>query len=176
MPLSNSDVDVIADRIASQVRILKMVHAISMGGLVVAFVFFIWQGVRVSDVVPLVPLAFLAMGVAMSYVIPPFARRSGLTALRGETEIDAVDLVLPYVSGHIAGIGVLTGTGIVSCVPLGGHMGGAPSWFLATPVALLFLMLLRFPRTAAVTEWIKTAGEEVGGLSVRSADGSDGAD
>lgn len=176
MSLSNTDIDVIADRFAFQIRFIKLVHTSSMVGLIVAFVTFIWKGVRVSDAIPLGPLAMMIASVAMSYVIPSFVRRSGTTALRGKTEIDAATLFGPYFSGHVLGMGLLFGPGVMSCAVLGGGLGGAPSWFLATPIAILFLMLLRFPRTAAVAEWIKTASEQVGGLIVESTDGSDASD
>jgi hypothetical protein len=164
MPLSSADSDATANEIAPQVRSLQIIHAALMAGVAAYFVFVVSQGLRFSEdsnALPLIPLGVAAMSVVMSVVVPPIVRRAGLTAVRGKTEIAAESLFAPFQTGHIVGMAMLEAAGFLSCFALTGGFGGVPRWFLAVPIALLVLMLIRFPRVASVVEWVSMAREEI---------------
>jgi hypothetical protein len=164
MPLSNIDADATVNEVTPQVRSLQIIHAALMAGVAAYLVFIVSQGLRFSedsDALPLIPLGFAAMSVVMSFMVPPIVRRAGLAAFRGKTQITAESLVAPFQTGHIVGMAMLEGAGFLSCFALTGGFGGAPRWFLAVPIALLLLMLIRFPRVASVVEWVSMAREEV---------------
>ena len=164
MPLSNADSDATANEIAPQVRSLQIIHAALMAGVAAYLGFVVSQGLRFaeySNALPLIPLGFAAMSVVMSLVVPPIVRRAGLAAFRGKTQIAAESLVSPFQTGHIVGMAMLEAAGFLSCFALTGGFGGVPRWFLAVPIALLVLMLIRFPRLASVADWVSMAREEV---------------
>jgi len=164
MPLSNTDADATYAEIAPQVRTLQIIHAALMVGVASYLVFLVSQGLRFSedsDALPLIPLGFAVMSVVMSFVVPPMVRRAGLAAVRGKTQIPAESLVAPFHTGHIVGMALLEGAGFLSCFALTGGFGGAPRWFLAVPIALLVLMLIRFPRVASVADWVSMARDEI---------------
>jgi len=164
MPLSNTDADATDAEIAPQVRTLQIIHTALMVGVALYLVFLVSQGLHFSedsDALPLIPLGFAAVSVVMSFVVPPMVRREGLAAFRGKTQIPAESLVAPFQAGRIVGMALLEGAGFLSCFALAGGHGGTPSWFLAVPVALLVLMLIRFPRVASVADWISTARDEI---------------
>jgi hypothetical protein len=164
MPLSNTDAEATAAEIAPQVRTLQIIHAALMAGVAAYLLFIFLQGLRFSedsDALPLIPLGFAVMSVVMSFVVPPIVRHAGLAAFRGKPQITAESLVAPFQTGHIVGMAMLEGAGFLSCIALTGGFGGAPRWFLAVPIALLVLMLIRFPRVASVADWVSMAREEI---------------
>jgi len=103
----------------------------------------------------------LVLSVVMSFVVPPIVRRAGVAAFRGKPQITAESLVAPFQTGHIVGMAMLEVAGFLSCIALTGGFGNAPSWFLVVPIAILVLMLIRFPRVAFVADWVSMAREDI---------------
>jgi hypothetical protein len=135
-----------------------------MANVAAYLVFILSQGLRFSedsDALPLIPLGFAVTSVVMSFVVPPIVRRAGLAAFRGKTEVAAESLFAPFQMGHIVGMALLVAAGFLSCFALTGGFGGTPRWFLAVPIAVLVLMLIRFPRVASVAEWVSMSREEI---------------
>jgi hypothetical protein len=164
MPLSESDAEALAAEITPHVRTLQVIHAALVGGVFAFLMFVLWQGLRPAEdegAFPLTPAAFAAVSVVMSFVVPSIVRRSSLAALRGNSEITAESLVAAFQTGHIVGMAMLEGAAFLTCFTLTGGLGGAPRWFVAVPVALIMIMLIRFPRVASVADWVSTAREEL---------------
>ena len=164
MTLFNTDAEATAAEIAPQVRTLQIIHAALMAGVAAYLVFIFSQGPRFSedsDALPLMPLGFAVMCVVMSFVVPPIVRRAGLADFRGKPQITAESLVAPFQTGHIIGMAMLEVAGFLSGFALTGGFGGAPRWFLAVPITILVLMLIRFPRVASVADWVSMAREEI---------------
>ncbi len=164
MPLWNTDAETTAAEVAPQVRTLQIIHGALMAGVAAYLVFIASQGFRFSEdanSLPLIPLGFAVMSVVMSFVVPPIVQRAGLAAFRGKSQTGAEALVAPFQTGHIVGMAMLEAAGFLSCFALTGGFGGVPRWFLAVPIALLVLMLIRFPRVASVVEWVSMAREEI---------------
>ena len=164
MPLPSADADATAAEVAPHVRSLQIIHVALMAGVAAYLVFIASNGLQFSEdpyALPLIPLGFAVMSVVMSFVVPPIVRQASLAAFRGKPQIAAESLVGPLQTGHIVGMAMLEGAGFLTCFGLTGGFGGAPRWFLAVPIALLVLMLIRFPRVASVADWVSTAREEV---------------
>jgi hypothetical protein len=164
MLLSNADSNATANEIAPQVRSLQIAHAALMAGVAAYLCFVFSQGPRFtedSDELPLIPLGFAFISVVMSFVVPPIVRQAGLAAFRGKTQIAAESLVSPFQTGHIVGMAMLEGAGFLTCFALTGGFGEVPRWFLAVPIAILVLMLIRFPRLTSGADWVSMAREEV---------------
>lgn len=164
MPFPNTDVETTATEIAPQTRVLQVIHLALMGGVVAYFLFQVYQEPQYSDdkdALPLIPLVFAATNVIMSFVVPSIVRRSGFAALRGKSPIPTNSLMNAFQTGHIVGIAMLEGAGMLGCFALTGGFGSVPRWFLVVPVAVLVLMLLRFPRQGSVAEWITATREEL---------------
>ena len=132
-----------------------------MGGVAVYLGFIISQGLRFSEdssALPLVPLGIAVVSIVMSFVVPLIVQRAGLSAFRGRAEVAAASLVGPLQTGHIVGMALLEFAGFLSCFAL---TGDAPRWFLAVPIVILAVMLIRFPRVASVADWVAMAREEL---------------
>jgi hypothetical protein len=135
-----------------------------MANVAAYLVFILSQGLRFSedsDALPLIPLGFAVTSVVMSFVVPPIVRRAGVAAFRGKPQITAESLVAPSQTGHIVGMAMLEVAGFLSCIALIGGFGNVPSWFLVVPIAILVLMLIRFPRVAFVADWVSMAREDI---------------
>ena len=163
MPLSNTDAETTAAEIAPQVRTLQIIHVALMGGVTAYLGVLVSKGITFSEddgALPVIPIVFAVLGAVMSFVVPAIVRRSGLAALRGKSPITAASLVSPFQTGHIVGMAMLEGAAFLACFALTGGFGGAPRWFLVVPIALIALMVIRFPRVASVAEWVSMAREE----------------
>lgn len=161
---SPADTDATAAEIAPQVRSLQIIHGSLMAGVGAYLAVICSQGLRFSEedtALPLIPLGLAAMGVVMSFVLPPILRQAGLAAFRGHSPIASTSLVGAFQSGHIVGIATLEGAGFLSCFALTGGFGMPPRWFLLVPIMVLLLMLIRFPRVSSVVDWISMTREEM---------------
>ncbi|MFM7250621.1 MAG: hypothetical protein ACKO5R_12025 [Planctomycetaceae bacterium] len=162
MPPSDSAIDSIVAEIAPRMTSLKVVHLALVASVAVFLCFVLAQepasAERGRDVA-IAALACAAGSVALSFVLPAVFRRAGLAALRDKEEIPAEALLGPYQTGHVAGMALLEGAGLLACFALSGGAGSVPRWFVAIPLGILALMLVRFPRPRAVAEWIASARE-----------------
>jgi len=150
--------------VAPLARMLQIVHGSLVAGVTAFLAYVMWQGPRFADApdaFPLIPLGFAALCVVLSVVIPPLVRQSGLAALRGNSPPSVESLFGPFSAAHIVGMAILESAGFLSAFTLmNGVFGRPPRWFLAVPIALLVLMVIRFPRAASVAEWVSSARDE----------------
>lgn len=158
------EAEAIAAEIAPQVRALQIIHATLVASVTGFLGYVAAKGLQFSadpDVQPDIPLVCAATQVVLSFVVPPIVRRTGLAAVRGTSPLPVASLMAPFQTGHIVGMAMLEGAGFICCFTLMGGFGGAPRWFLAVPIAVIALMVVRFPRRDAVAEWIAAAREEL---------------
>lgn len=164
MPPFTTDDETTAAEVATPLRSLQIIHLALTGGVAAYLVFLVTQGISFSEndaALPLIPLGGVVVGVVMSFVVPAIMRRTSLAELRGKPKIATESLVGTYQTGHIVGMAILEAAGFLTCFALTGGFGEAPRWFLAVPVALIVLMVIRFPRVAAVVDWVSTAREDL---------------
>jgi hypothetical protein len=164
MTLTTADAEATAIEVTPQVRSLQVIHGALMGGVVAYLIFVVSKGISFAEddgAPPLIPLGFAAMSAVMSFVVPPIVRQAGLAAFRGKPDIAARSLVDVFQTGHIVGVAMLEGAGLLACFALTGGFGGMPRWFVAVPLALIVLMLVRFPRVASVAQWVSMTREEL---------------
>lgn len=161
----DSNIDQIAREIAPSVRVLQVIHLAILGGLVLFFMYQLYQGPKLLEdpkaPPPLLPLAVATLGAAMSFVVPWIMRRSQLDLLRGQSPIASEALTGPLTLSHVVGLALLEGPGLLAAFSLGGAFGNVPRWFLVIPIALIAIMAFRFPRLGAVARWVEAKREEL---------------
>lgn len=164
MPLTDTDIEATAADIATQVRVLQIIHGALLMGVVSYLAF---QMIRPSAAAgengawPRVPLGIVAALIVLSWIAPPLVRRSGIASLRGRQRTASGALMGVFQTGHIVGIALLEGAGMVATFALGGEFGPVPRLFLAVPIGIAVLMLLRFPRRGGIAAWIASTREEL---------------
>ena len=165
MPSGNTDTGAVEAEVAPHARTLQIIHSTLIAGVTAFLVYVIWQGPRYAedpDAIPLIPLGFAGMSVVLSVAVPPLVRQSGLAALRGKSPPSVEALFGQFSAAHIVGMAILESAGFMSAITLmNGAFGAAPRWFLAVPIVLLVLMVIRFPRVVSVAEWVSTARDEL---------------
>lgn len=164
MAFSNDDSEATVAEIAPHVRLLQMIHWSLVAGVSVFFAFVLARGPAFSDApesLPLMPLGFAAISVVLSFVLLPTMRQSGLAEFRGKPPIPTEKLLGAFQSAHIVTMALLEGAGFFACYALMGGLGDVPRWFLAVPLALIALMVVRVPRRDAVMEWVKRTREDL---------------
>lgn len=171
MPPSDGAIESIVAEIAPRMTSLKVVHLALVTSVAVFLCFVLAQEPDSAEGgrdVAIAALACAAGSAALSFVLPAVFRRAGLTALRGREEITAEALLGPYQTGHIAGMALLEGAGLLACFALSGGAGSVPRWFVAIPLGILAAMMARFPITRSVAEWIAHEREILGGAPPRA--------
>lgn len=164
MVVMNSDVESLAREIEPQVRVVQIVHAALMASVAAFLGFQLFQGPTFAEdpmTLPVIPLGFAIGGAMLSFVMPMVVRQSALARLGANPPVTTAALMNTFQSGHIVGMAMLEGAGLMTGVALGGIFGSVPRGFVAVPAALLVLMAMRFPRAHSVAEWIAARREEL---------------
>jgi len=164
MRFGASDIEPIVAEIGGQTKILQIIHAALVVGVLVFFGFQLANNPKFTELptaVPLVPLVAAISGTVFSFIVPKIVRQSTLSQLEAKSSVATGELFNAYQISHIIGLALLEGALFLACMALSGVFGDIPRWFLGVPIALIVIMLLRFPRKTAIAEWIADRRDEM---------------
>lgn len=164
MRFGSSDIEPIVAEIGAQTKILQIIHAALVGGVLFFFGFQLVNNPKFSELpnaLPLVPLVIALSGTVFSFIVPKVVRQSALAQLDTKEPQAIGELFKAYQISHIIGMAILEGAAFLACIALSGVFGEVPRWFLGVPIVLIVIMLLRFPRKTAIAEWIADRREEM---------------
>jgi hypothetical protein len=157
MRFGSSDIEPIITEIGVQTKLLQIIHAALVGGVLIFFGFQLVNNPKFSELpnaLPLVPLVIALSGTVFSFIVPKVVTQSALTQLNTNEPKATGELFKVYQVSHIIGMAMLEGAVFLVCIALSGVFGEVPRWFLGVPIVLIVIMLLRFPRKIAIAEWI----------------------
>lgn len=164
MRFGASDIEPIVAEIGVQTKVLQFIHAALVVGVLAFFGFQLAKNPKFTELanaVPLVPLVVAISGTVFSFIVPKVVRQSSLSQLETKSPVAISELFNAYQISHIVGMAMLEGAAFLVCMALSGLFGDVPRWFLGVPIALIVIMLLRFPRKTAIAEWIADRRDEM---------------
>jgi len=174
---SRLDPESIGPLIEPQVKVMRIIHASLVAGVAAYLLFAWWQrgdagAGQAGGTMVLITLVFALTAVVASFLVPTHILRTSIRQLARGGPIGTTITVPddPVVSQIIAlmgsrqtswlcGLAILDMaafyTSFVTTAPW------APNWFVAVPVGLILLMVVRFPIGSALAEWVATTIEDI---------------
>ncbi len=174
---SRLDPDSIGPLIEPQVKVMRIIYASLVAGVAAYLLFAWWQrgdagAGQAGGTMVLITLVFALTAVVASFLVPTHILRTSIRQLARGGPIGTTITVPddPVVSQIIALMGArqtswLCGlaildmaafyTSFVTTAPW------APNWFVAVPVGLILLMVVRVPIGSALAEWVATTIEDI---------------
>ena len=163
MRLTDAEVESLHQSLSPTARILLIIHATLLVGVMGYFAFSWSQGLNLGGndkPPPILPLALAVLNSVMSFVLPSVIRSSA----RGDQESDLQPLAGSYQVAHIVGMALLEGACFFAIFSLNDQDNPPPAWFLCVPVILILLMFARTPLPRSLTNWVVGKLEERGSL------------
>jgi hypothetical protein len=162
MRLTDAEVESLHQSLSPTARILLIIHATLLVGVMGYFAFSWSQGLSLGGndkPPPILPLALALLNSVMSFVLPSVIRSSA----RVDQESDLQPLAGAYQVAHIVGMAFLEGACFFAIFSLSNNrQNPPPAWFLCVPVFLIVLMLARTPLPRSLTNWVVGKLEERG--------------
>ena len=160
-----------------QMRILQIIHLGLVGGLTTFVVITTFQyfneaangpPASLGSPMPYIAIGFATVGALASFAVPSLIAQQRIESMAQQLTTtpkpnDSSNLVSELMSiyniKHIIGIAMLEGAGFFVTAIQNTHRVG---WLLAIPMAVILLMLVRFPFLANVSDWIRSKLEYLG--------------
>jgi hypothetical protein len=164
MRFGASDIEPIVAEIGAQAKVLQIIHAALVVGVLVFFGFQLVNNPKFTELptaVPLVPLVAAISGTVFSFIVPKIVRQSTIAQLHTKSPVATAELFNAYQISHIIGMALMEGAIFLVCMALSGLFGEVPRWFLGVPIVLIVIMLLRFPKKSTIAEWIADQRDEM---------------